>query len=109
MQTFLKSRNWFGFKKFVQLGPSQKLSPKTFQGIPGIGIGCCNNCPRDDSPRRLLSKGLLSKGQFSKQTFVQGDFCPRKRLLEVKTAHIIFFSFITRLYGKSQLKKEKSI
>ena len=37
--------------------------------------GCCNNCPRDDSPRRQLSKGLLSN-----DTVVQGDYCPMRLL-----------------------------
>ena len=36
---------------------------------------CCNNCPRDDCPRRQLSKGLLSN-----DTVVQADFCPRRLL-----------------------------
>ena len=34
-------------------------------------LRCCNNCPRDDSPRRQLSKGILSN-----DTVVQGDYCP---------------------------------
>ena len=34
-------------------------------------IRCCNNCPRDHSPRRQLSKGFLSN-----DTVVQGDYCP---------------------------------
>ena len=38
-------------------------------------FGCCNNCPRDNSPRRQLSKGLLSN-----DTVVQGDYFPRRLL-----------------------------
>ena len=59
--------------------------------------GCCNNCPRDDSPRRQLSKGLLSKVRLSKQTIVQGDFCPRSTFDVVKAAHIIFCSLYNTL------------
>ena len=37
--------------------------------------GYCNNCPRDNLPRKQLSKGLLSN-----VTVVQADYCPRRLL-----------------------------
>ena len=55
---------------------------------------CCNNCPRDDSPRRQLSKGLLSN-----DTVVQGDYCPmgllsKEAFTSEKLAQIIFSYFL---------------
>ena len=44
-------------------------------GKYNIADRCCNNCPRDNSPRRQLSKGLLSN-----DTVVQGDYCPMRLL-----------------------------
>ena len=56
--------------------------------------GCCNNCPRDDSPRRQLSKRLLSN-----DTVVQGDYCPmgllsKEVFTSEKLAQIIFSYFL---------------
>ena len=42
------------------------------------------HCPRDISPRRLLSK----------ETLVQGDYCPRWKFETLRAVHIIFFHFI---------------
>ena len=55
---------------------------------------CCNNCPRDDSPRRQLSKGLLSN-----DTVVQGDYCPmgllsKEAFTSEKLAQINFSYFL---------------
>ena len=55
---------------------------------------CCNNCPRDDSPRRQLSKGLLSN-----DTIVQGDYCPmglfsKEAFTNEKLAQINFSYFL---------------
>ena len=59
--------------------------------------GCCNNCPRDDSPRRQLSKGLLSN-----DTVVQGDYCPmgllsKKAFASEKLAKIDFSYFLLQV------------
>ena len=61
--------------------------------------GYCNNCPRDNLPRKQLSKGLLSN-----VTVVQADYCPRRLLsneafTSKKLAHIDFSFFIWTLRG----------
>ena len=38
-------------------------------------------CPRNISPRRLLSK----------ETLAQGDYCPRRKFGTLRAVHIIFF------------------
>ena len=57
-------------------------------------LWCCNNCPRDNSPRRQLSQGFLSN-----DTVVQGDYCSMGLLYKEvftseKLAKIIFSYFL---------------
>ena len=56
--------------------------------------GVAHNCPRDDNPRRQLSKGLLSN-----DTLVQGDYCPmgllsKEAFTGEKLAQFIFSYFL---------------
>ena len=77
-----------------------------WQVVVGAGqsskiLWCCNNCPRENCPRRQLSKGLLSN-----DTVVQADFCPRKRLL-VKSLLKLIFLFSIETYHTCVLYSER--
>ena len=53
------------------MGSGKGCTPKLWGAYVNFRSRCCNNGPRDYSPRRQLSKGL-----FSNNIVVQGDYCP---------------------------------